>query len=534
MPPPTRLITAALPYCNAEPHLGNLIGSTLSADVFARYCRANGEPTLFVCGTDRYGTATEIKAWEEHTTPAEVCAKYHALHEAVYRFFDLSFDHFGSTETAAHAALTHEIVDHLEQRDCLVTKPTVTCHCTACQRALADRFVQGECPHCHSPDARGDQCDACGHLTHATTLLQPRCALCQNTTLEFPVTPHQFLKLDRAQAEVKAWLTSDHTDPHAYALTRARLADPLPAKDITRNLTWGVPVPERFHLPHQVYYVWFEAPLGYISLTAAATPHWRQLWTDPNTRLYHFIGKDNILFHTLYFPATLLGSGQGWILPHYISATHYLLFEGQKFSKRRNVGVFGTDAMNSGIEADVWRLALLRLRPETGDADFTMQFLLDTREWLRKNVANLLSRVTSFAAKQMGGVVPSAAAGLDAGFRAQILPFVEQYRLAMGRVHLRSGVEWAMKAVNETNAYLNRVQLSRQAPNASQIVFTAVNALALLSVLWAPFTPRLAEKMREQLGHAYLWAWGDAADLFPVRVPADTRLPPPYHLLDKK
>ena len=267
--------------------------------------------------------------------------------------------------------------------------------------------------------------------------------------------------------------------------------------------------------------------IGYISITANAVPHWRQLWTDPQTQLYHFIGKDNILFHTIYFPATLIGSGQGWILPHFISATHYLMFEGQKFSKSRNVGVFGTDAMSSKVESDVWRLALLRLRPETGDSDFTLKFLNETREWLRRNVANLSSRITKFLETQYGGVVPTGCT-LDAAEMEVLENFIKTYHQAMDRVKLRDGVEVAMKVVNELNAYLNRVQFWVLEDSRS-VMFTAVNMLASISVLWAPFTPHLAQGLREQLGSTYELEFQPDS----ILVPQGTQLPATKHLIEK-
>lgn len=256
-------------------------------------------------------------------------------------------------------------------------------------------------------------------------------------------------------------------------------------------------------------------------------PNWRQLWTDPQTQLYHFIGKDNILFHTIYFPATLIGSGQGWILPHFISSTHYLMFEGQKFSKSRNVGVFGMDAMNSKVESDVWRLALLRLRPETGDSDFTMNFLNDTREWMRRNVANLSSRITKFLETRHGGVVPTGCS-LDIAEMKVLDDFVVAYRQSMDHVKLREGVELAMKVVNELNAYLNRVQFWTLMDNR-EVMFTAVNMLAWISVMWAPFTPKLAQGIREQLGLTYELVFQSNH----VLVPQSTQLPTTKHLIEK-
>lgn len=263
-------------------------------------------------------------------------------------------------------------------------------------------------------------------------------------------------------------------------------------------------------------------------------PYWRQLWTDPHTELYHFIGKDNILFHTVYFPSTLIGSGQGWVLPHFISATHYLMFEGKKFSKSKNVGVFGTDAMMSKIESDVWRLALLRLRPETGDSDFTMKFLNETREWLRKNVANLSSRITKFLESKYGRIVPR---GVTDVTNLHLLSLVESYHVAMNQVKLRDGVEIAMKVVNELNAYLNRVKFWTLV-DSCDVMFTAVNALALVSILWAPFTPKLAQDICEQLGSTYDLVFHSTVGhppgtTPPIFVPHNTRLPATKHLIEK-
>jgi methionyl-tRNA synthetase len=496
-----RLVTAALPYCNAEPHLGNLIGSTLSADVFARFSKSIGIDTMYICGTDRYGTATEIKAMEEKTTPEELCRKYHAIHEEVYRFFQLQFDHFGSTDTPLHTKITHEIIDHLNENGCLLTKPTQTCFCTTCQRFLSDRFVTGNCPNCNASDTRGDQCDVCGQLTHSTTLLNPACHLCRKSTLEFRVSTHQFLKFDQTQHKVKQWMKPSITTSYAYATTMAKLNEPIPAKDITRDLSWGVRVPEKYNLANQVYYVWMEAPLGYMSITANATPRWRDIWTSPNTELYHFIGKDNILFHTIYFPSTLIGARQNWILPKHVSATHYLMFEGKKFSKSRNVGVFGMDAMKSNYESDVWRFALLRLRPESSDSDFTMKFLEESREWLRCNIANLSSRICKFIETKYGGVVPYGK--FIEHELTTFMTWVDEYKVVMNQVRLRDGLELAMKLVHELNAYMNRSKFWAL-DDCRDVMYTAINLFAWVSVVWSPITPTLAYQIHQQLGASYL------------------------------
>jgi methionyl-tRNA synthetase len=273
------------------------------------------------------------------------------------------------------------------------------------------------------------------------------------------------------------------------------------------------------------YVLFIFSQIGYISITANAVKNWRELWTDPATQLYHFIGKDNILFHTLHFPATLIGSGCGFQLPHFVSATHYLMFEGQKFSKSRGIGVFGTDAMNSTVESDVWRLALLRLRPESTDSDFTMKFLGDTREWLRKNIANLSSRITKFIATKHNNIIPEGS--LDETEVGIVRGILADYHKAMDAVELREGVELAMKLTNEINAYLNRVQFWAQTgSHGCDVIYTAVNLLVWLSVVWSPFTPQLATDLRQQLG------WTDPNDSFQL-VPSGGVLPPTRHLIDK-
>ena len=357
------LITSALPYVNNVPHLGNLIGCVLSADVYARYCRQRGYRTAFVCGTDEYGTATEAKAREEGLTPRGVCDKYHKIHAEVYDWFDVDFDHFGRTSCPeprstpdwpqtvvrcllrcmdtvcvelrppyvpcySRVQITQDIFNKANARGNIVEKVVTQQFCQDCNTFLADRFIEGTCPLCGYKDARGDQCDGCGKLIDATELIEPRCKTDSSHTVSLKSSEHLFLDLPRLSEDLRTWL--DKASPlwskNAVSQTNAWFEgeDGLLPRCITRDLKWGTPVPVAKHA-NKVFYVWFDAPIGYISITATATPDWKQWWQNPdNVELYQFMGKDNVPFHTIIFPSSLIASGDNWTLLRHLSTTEYV------------------------------------------------------------------------------------------------------------------------------------------------------------------------------------------------------------------
>ncbi|MBO4409475.1 MAG: methionine--tRNA ligase, partial [Spirochaetales bacterium] len=352
-----RLITCALPYVNNIPHLGNLT-QVLSADVFARFCRLRGYETMYICGTDEYGTATETRAAKEGVSPRELCDRFHAIHRDIYKWFDIQFDYFGRTSTQKQTEIVQDIFRRCDENGFITEKETEQLYCPKCDRFLADRFVEGTCPHCGSPDARGDQCDSCQTLLDPTELINPRCMVC-GTTPVIRKTKHLYLDLPRILPQLEKWI--DETSEkgfwakNAIQVTKSWLRDGLKERCITRDLKWGIPVPKPGY-ENKVFYVWFDAPIGYVSITANLTDEWRKWWFDPeNTDLFQFIGKDNIPFHTVVFPATQLATGQNWTMLHHMSSTEYLNYEGGKFSKSKGIGVFGNDVQETGIPADVWR-----------------------------------------------------------------------------------------------------------------------------------------------------------------------------------
>ena len=325
-----RLVTSALPYVNNIPHLGNLT-QVLSADVFARFCRSKGYETLYICGTDEYGTATETKALKEGVTPQELCDHYNAIHRDIYQWFDIKFDHFGRTSTPEQTRIVQEIFAKVDAAGYINEKETEQLYCPKCERFLADRFVEGTCPHCGSTGARGDQCDACQTLLDPIELLDSHCGVC-GTKPTSKKTRHLYLDLPKALPLLEAWMQDASVEGfwanNAVQVTKSWIRDGLKERCITRDLKWGIPVPKP-GFENKVFYVWFDAPIGYVSITANGTDDWRRWWHEPeSTELFQFIGKDNIPFHTVIFPSCQLATGDTWTMLHHMSSTEYLYYEG--------------------------------------------------------------------------------------------------------------------------------------------------------------------------------------------------------------
>ena len=424
-----RLITSALPYVNNVPHLGNLL-QVLSADVFARFCRSRGYDTLYICGTDEYGTATETKALEENKKPRELCNYYHAIHKDIYDWFGINFDYFGRTSTPQQTEIVQSLFNQLDARGFIKENTIEQLYCPECERFLADRYVHGVCPHCGYEDARGDQCEKCGKLLEPTELKAPRCSTC-GATPELKSTKHLYIDLPAIQKEYAEWMKTASVDgkwaKNAIQMTEAWIRDGLHERAITRDLKWGIPVPKE-GFEDKVFYVWFDAPIGYISITKALADKlakeeskeafdWKTWWLPSESSeekakipvdLFQFIGKDNIPFHTVIFPSTLIGSGKNWTKLHHMSSTEYLNYENGKFSKSKGIGVFGTDARESGIPADAWRFYAFYNRPEKSDFQFMWKdFQEKMNSELIGNLGNLVNRTTTFISKYYDGVIPS-------------------------------------------------------------------------------------------------------------------------------
>ncbi|EYU22244.1 hypothetical protein ABFS82_09G007500 [Erythranthe guttata] len=511
------LITSALPYVNNIPHLGNIIGCVLSADVFARYCRLRGYNAIYICGTDEYGTATETKALEEGCSPKEICDKYHAIHKEVYKWFNISFDEFGRTSSPQQTEVCQDIFKKLLDNNWLSENTMQQLYCDTCDKFLADRLVDGNCPTpgCNYDSARGDQCEKCGKLLNPTELLEPKCKFCRKTP-RIRDTNHLFLELpllkDKLEEYISTTSVSGGWSQNAIQTTNAWLREGLKPRCITRDLKWGVPVPHE-NFKEKVFYVWFDAPIGYVSITSCHTKEWEKWWKNPeDVELYQFMGKDNVPFHTVMFPSTLLGTGESWTLMKTISVTEYLNYESGKFSKTKGVGVFGNDAKDTNIPVEVWRYYLLTNRPEVSDTLFTwpdLQAKLNSE--LLSNLGNFINRVLSFIAKDpatgYGSIIPEAefvdSHPLTKALGDKIGNYVEQYVEAMEKVKLKQGLKIAMAISGEGNAYLQESQfwkLYREDPPSCAVVMkTSAGLVYLLACLLEPFMPSFSLEVLKQL-----------------------------------
>jgi len=518
-----RLITSALPYVNNVPHLGNLI-QVLSADAFARFCRLRGYETLYICGTDEYGTATETRAAELGIPPRELCDRYFTIHDAVYRWFNISFDKFGRTSTPIQTEVTQEIFRKLDASGFIIEKTVEQLYCGKCGRFLADRFIRGVCPNCGSADARGDQCEACGKLHDPTDLRDPRCSAC-GTAPSLQPTSHLYIDLPILKTRLKEWISTASDKGfwanNAVQVTQAWIRDGLRERAITRDLKWGIPVPKHGY-ENKVFYVWFDAPIGYISITgclgkdllegfldfahAARTkkfPSWQKFvdywWKSPNeVELFQFIGKDNIPFHTVIFPSSLLGSGDNWTMLHHMSSTEYLNYEGGKFSKSRGVGIFGTDTMETGIPADVWRFYIFYNRPEKSDAQFTWSdFQEKVNGQLIGNLGNLVNRTLSFIIRYYDGKLPG---GLpDPVLWENVRKYEKSITERFERAELRDAFHEIFEFSSFANKYFQDAEpwrLRTEDPAKAQAVIRDLAHIVRdIAILVDPFMPQIATRI---------------------------------------
>ncbi|KAM7328282.1 hypothetical protein ACRRTK_012374 [Alexandromys fortis] len=505
------LITSALPYVNNVPHLGNIIGCVLSADVFARYSRLRQWNTLYLCGTDEYGTATETKAMEEGLTPQQICDKYHAIHADIYRWFNISFDTFGRTTTPQQTKITQDIFQRLLTRGFVLQDTVEQLRCEHCARFLADRFVEGVCPFCGYEEARGDQCDKCGKLINAIELKKPQCKVCRSCPV-VRSSRHLFLDLPKLEKRLEDWLGktlpgSDWT-PNARFIIRSWLRDGLKPRCITRDLKWGTPVPlEGFE--DKVFYVWFDATIGYLSITANYTDQWERWWKNPEqVDLYQFMAKDNVPFHGLVFPCSALGAEDNYTLVKNLIATEYLNYEDGKFSKSRGVGVFGDMAQDTGIPADIWRFYLLYIRPEGQDSAFSWtDMMIKNNSELLNNLGNFINRAGMFVSKFFGGCVPEMVLTHDdKRLLAHISWELQHYHQLLEKVRIRDALRSILTISRHGNQYIQvnepwkRIkgdEVDRQ--RAGTVTGVAVNIAALLSVMLQPYMPTVSATIQTQL-----------------------------------
>ncbi len=502
------LITSALPYVNNIPHLGNIIGCVLSADVYARFCRLRNYNSLYVCGTDEYGTATEIRAQLEGITPQEICDKYFKLHSEVYEWFDISFDHFGRTTTPKQTVITQDIFNKCDSNGYIHPEPISQLYCGSCERALADRFVAGTCPLCNYDDAKGDQCDKCSQIIVATELINPKCTVC-NATPTIRNSEHLFIDLPKISPKLEEFVrkNSEKWSDNSVTVTNTWLKNGLKSRCITRDLKWGTAVPKE-GFEDKVFYVWFDAPIGYISITANYTDDWEKWWKNPDdVELVQFMGKDNVPFHTVIFPSTCIAADDNYTLLSRLSTTEYLNYEGTKFSKTRGVGVFGNQAMDTGIPAEVWRYYLLYNRPEQSDTMFLWEdFASKANVDLPNSLGNLVQRSLSFIASRFDSTIPVPLAEfgeLEIEFEKTVSGLVNEYIQQLDKIQIKDALKTAISIAFHGNKYMQTTKPwelhKTNIEQCSTVLFVIAQLVKLLSVLFEPMMPSFSRIVLGQL-----------------------------------
>lgn len=519
-------LTAALPYTNGPIHIGHLAGVYVPADIYARYLRLCGKEVLFICGSDEHGVAISMKAKKEGVTPKEIIDKYHSIIKESFDSFGISFDYYGRTSSDVHHQTAQEFFKEMHDNDCFETITSEQLYDAKEEQFLADRYVVGTCPKCQHPEAYGDQCEACGSSLNATDLIEPKSAL-SGETPTLKSTTHWYLPLNRYEAFLRNWILDGHQKdwkPNVLGQVKSWLDDGLKPRAVTRDLSWGIPVPVADG-ENKVLYVWFDAPIGYISATKEWAKQnnkdWKPFWQDKDTELVHFIGKDNIVFHCIIFPA-VLKSMKTYILPENVPANEFLNLEGEKLSTSKNWAVWLHEyLLDFPGKEDVLRYVLTANAPETKDNDFTWNdFQTRNNSELVAIFGNFINRVMVLMQKYYEGIVPSPHEQHDADKQvlAQLTAAPDKISSLLEQYKFRAASQEMLQLARLGNKYLADEEpwklIKTHPERVATIMFIALQVAASLATLSAPFLPHTATKLSAMLNiEATSWA---TAKQFPL------------------
>ena len=504
-------ITAALPYTNGPIHIGHLAGVYVPADIFARYQRLKNNDVAFICGSDEHGVAISIKAKKEDTTPQAIIDKYHAIIKQSFADFGISFDNYSRTSAPIHHQTASDFFKKLYEQGDFIEEISEQLYDEEAHQFLADRFVIGTCPKCGNPEAYGDQCERCGSSLNATDLIDPKSSITgSKPTLK--ATKHWFLPLNRYQEFLEKWILEGHKSdwkPNVYGQVKSWLDDELKPRAVTRDLDWGIPVPVE-GAEGKVLYVWFDAPIGYISSTKEWAERegkdWRPYWQDKNTELVHFIGKDNIVFHCIIFPAMLKAEGS-YILPTNVPANEFLNLEGNKLSTSKNWAVWLHEYLQDfPNQQDVLRYALTANAPETKDNDFTWKdFQARNNNELVAIFGNFINRVAVLTQKYYEGVIPAAGEfnDIDTETLRQITELTEKIEQSLERYRFREAQQELMNMARLGNKYLADEEpwklIKTDPERVKTVMYVALQIATALAVASEPFLPFTSEKLKRML-----------------------------------
>ncbi|WP_321319805.1 methionine--tRNA ligase [Labilibaculum sp.] len=500
------LVTTALPYANGPVHIGHLAGVYVPADIYTRYLRMKGEDVLLIGGSDEHGVPITIKAQKEGVTPQDVVDKYHNIIKESFEKFGITFDIYSRTSSETHHETASEFFKTLNEKGEFVVKTSEQYYDAIANQFLADRYITGTCPHCNNDGAYGDQCESCGTSLNATDLINPTSSITGNKP-ELKETKHWYLPLDKYENQLKKWILEDHKEwkPNVYGQCKSWLDTGLHPRAVTRDLNWGVPVPAE-GAEGKVLYVWFDAPIGYISATKELTPDWEKYWKADDSKMVHFIGKDNIVFHCIIFPAMLKAEGS-YILPENVPANEFLNLEGDKISTSRNWAVWLHEYLKEFPDKqDVLRYVLTANAPETKDNDFTWKdFQARNNNELVAILGNFVNRALVLTHKYYNGIIPAQGelTDFDKETLAQIPVFKEQVEKNLETYHFREALKEAMNLARLGNKYLADTEPWKLIKTDEERVKTIMNIslqiTANLSTLIEPFLPFTASKLREFL-----------------------------------
>lgn len=507
------LITSALPYINGLPHLGHMVGCLLPSDVYARFMRMQGADVLYICGTDEHGTASEVAALKAGIPVQKYCDEFHEKHKKIYDAFNLSFDYLGRTSTEQNKEMVYRISSKLMENGYIEEKTIKQIFSVDDDQFLADRYITGTCPYCGYDKARGDQCENCTKVLDPTDLINARSTISGSTNLEIRETKHLFLKLTALQSNLKKWLeTKEFTWPEvAYSIAQKWLKEGLQPRCITRDLKWGFPV-NKEGFENKVFYVWFDAPIGYIGITKQwsdekpSERNWEDWWLKPDDVHYvEFMGKDNVPYHTITFPATLMGTGENWKLVDYLKGMSYLTFNGGKFSKSEQIGIFCDQAIEE-FPADYWRYWLMANAPESSDSTFTFETFANTiNKDLNDVLGNFINRVLKMTTSNFGQQIPDGGAIGDdeKALFTRLDELVGDYTTYMKEMEFRKALSSLREIWVEGNNYIARNEpwkvVKTDKERAAVILRTAINMIRLFAILSAPIMPTVSEKMLQLL-----------------------------------
>lgn len=508
------LITSALPYINGVPHLGHMVGCLLPSDVYARFMRMMGHEVLYIAGTDEHGTTSEVGALKEGLSVEDYCNKYHAEHRATYDAFELSFDCFGRTSSPQNKEITYHIFSKLDENGFIDEKTIKQVYSVDDKQFLADRYITGTCPYCGYDKARGDQCENCTKVLEPTELINPKSTISGSTNLEVRETKHLFLNLPKIEKRLAEWVKSK--EPYwpdvAYSIAQKWLKEGLQERCITRDLKWGFPV-NKAGYEDKVFYVWFDAPIGYIGITkqwADEKPQerdWKKWWLNADDVKYvEFMGKDNVPFHAIFFPAMLLGTGEKWTFVDYLKGMSYLTFEGGKFSKSEHRGVFADKAVEE-FPADYWRYWLMANAPESSDSSFTFDGFVSTiNKDLNGVLGNFVSRVLKMTASKFSSEVPAGGAftSQENELISALQEKVNNYFSYLENMEFRKALNELRAIWVDGNNYISVAEpwsvIKENPERAAAILRVCINLIRIYAILSYPIMPKVAENMLAKLG----------------------------------